>query len=202
MIKSKITAELIQFTARPWWYSIQGVVMITVGIIIAALCIVSPDVYIFGEDASWAPVIGIIVILIGILRCIDGLASENAQGYLFNMQGGLLDVITGIIVVLSSDNSVDNLNMLIAGYLLTQGIYRNILLSVSETPNPLANRVTGLVSIMFGIIIWIISPASLWFIAFSLSIDISFRGWTLISMASSLKEIAGNYLTIYPSIDD
>lgn len=188
MINSKITAELIQFTARPWWYTIQGSAILVIGIVIAALCIVSPDVYMFGEDASWAPVIGVIVVLVGILRCIDGLASENAQGFLFNMQGGVLDVITGILVVFSSDSAVNNLNMLIVGYLLTQGIYRNILLSVAEIPNPLSNRVTGLVSIILGIIIWIVSPASLWFIVFSLSVDISFRGWTLITMASSLKE--------------
>lgn len=193
MIKSKITDELIQFTARPWWYTIQGGAMIVIGIIIAALCIVSPNVYMFGVYASWAPIIGIIVLLVGVFRCIDGLASENAQGFLFNMQGGVLDVITGILVAFSSDNAVNNLNMLIVGYLLTQGIYRNILLSVAEIPNPLSNRVTGLVSMTLGIIIWIISPASLWFIVFSLSVDISFRGWTLITMASSFKGSPGNY---------
>jgi len=192
MIKSKITDELIQFTARPWWYTIQGGGMIIIGIIIAALCIISPDVYMFGVDASWAPMIGIIVVLVGIFRCIDGLASENAQGFLFNMQGGVLDVITGILVAFSSDNAINNLNMLVVCYLLTQGIYRNILLSVAEIPNPLSNRVTGLVSMILGIIMWIISPASLWFIVFSLSVDISFRGWTLITMASSLKGSPGD----------
>jgi len=193
MIKSKITAELIQFTARPWWYTIQGGAMIVVGIIIAALCIVSPDVYMFGVDASWALFVGIIVVLVGVFRCIDGLASENAQGFLFNMQGGVLDIITGILVAFSSDNAVNNLNMLIVCYLLTQGIYRNILLSVAEIPNPLSNRVTGLVSLILGIIIWTISPAPLWFIVFSLSVDISFRGWTLITMASTFKASPGNY---------
>lgn len=187
MIKSKITADLIQFTARPWWYTIQGSVMIIFGIIIAILCIVSPDVYMFGEEASWAPIIGIIIFLVGVLRCIDGLASEYAQGFLFNMQGGVLDIVVGMLVTISSDSNVDNLNLLIVGYLITQGIYRNILLSVGDVSNPLSNRITGLVSIILGIIIWIDSPASLWFIVFSLSVDISFRGWALIAMASTLK---------------
>jgi len=187
MIKSKITSELIQFTARPWWYTIQGIAMIILGLIIATLCIVSPDVYMFGGNASWAPVIGVVVILVGILRCIDGLASENAQGYLFNMQGGVLDMIVGILVVSSTASDVNHLNLLMVGYLLTQGIYRNILLSVSEIRNPLSNRLTGLVSIILGIIIWIDWPISFWFIVFSLSVDISFRGWTLITMASSLR---------------
>lgn len=190
MLKSKITSDLIQFTAKPWWYTIQGVAMITLGSIIATLCIVSPDVYMFGEDASWAPIIGIVVLLVGVSRCVDGLSSENAQGYLFNMQGGVLDFIVGIIVLFSSNDDVSNLNLLVVAYLIAQGIYRNILLSVSEIPNPLSNRLTGLVSIILGIIIWIDSPASLWFLVFSLSADIGFRGWTLIVMASSLKNEA------------
>jgi uncharacterized membrane protein HdeD (DUF308 family) len=192
MIKSKITAELIQFTARPWWYTIQGGAMIILGIVIAILCLVSPDVYMFGVDASWAPVIGIVVLSVGVLRCIDGLASENAQGFLFNMQGGVLDIIVGILVVFSTDSAVNNLNLLIVGYLLAQGIYRNILLSVAEIPNPLFNRLTGMVSIILGIIIWIDLPASLWFIVFALSVDVGFRGWTLIVMASSLKINSAN----------
>lgn len=187
MIKSKITAELIQFTAKPWRYTIQGSAMIISGIILAALCIVSPDVYMFGEDASWAPVIGIIILLVGILRCIDGLASQNAQGFLFNIQGGVLDIVVGILIAFTNNSDANNLNLLVVGYLLTQGIYRNVLLSVGEIPNPLSNRVTGLVSIILGIIIWIDWPASLWFIVFSLSVDISFRGWVLIAMASSLR---------------
>lgn len=141
----------------------------------------------FGEEASWAPIIGIIIFLVGVLRCIDGLASEYAQGFLFNMQGGVLDIVVGMLVTISSDSNVDNLNLLIVGYLITQGIYRNILLSVGDVSNPLSNRITGLVSIILGIIIWIDSPASLWFIVFSLSVDISFRGWALIAMASTLK---------------
>ncbi|MGR9047025.1 MAG: DUF308 domain-containing protein [Gammaproteobacteria bacterium] len=188
-MKSKKTSELIQFTAKPWWYTLQGTAMILAGGGIASLCITAPDVYMLGEDASWTPVIGIIVLIVGIFRCIDALASESAQGYLFNMQGGILDIVVGFLVFLSSNDQPNNLNLLIVGYLLTQGIYRNVLLSVAEIPNPMSNRVTGLISMILGILIWIDSPpAATWFLAFALSIDVCFRGWALIVMASSLKK--------------
>jgi uncharacterized membrane protein HdeD (DUF308 family) len=193
MMKSKITSELIQFTASPWWYTLRGSAMILIGVIIAILSLVSPDVYMLGEHASWLPVIGFIVLLVGILRCVDGLASETAQGYLFNMQGGILDIVVGFLVFFSNDSTdVNNVNLLIVGYLLTQGIYRNVLLSVAEIRNPLSNRVTGAVSIILGILIWIDWPTSMWFIAFSLSVDISFRGWVLIVMASTLKRTSND----------
>lgn len=186
-MKSKITTELIQFTGNPLWYSILGSAMIFLGVLLAALSIFSPNVYMFGGDASWLPVLGVVVLSVGVFRCIDGLASETAQGYLFNMQGGILDIVVGFLVVFSDNTTANNVNLMIVAYLLTQGIYRNVLLSFAEIPNPLSNRITGLVSMILGILVWINWPTSVWFIAFSLSVDIGFRGWVLIVMASSLK---------------
>lgn len=161
--------------------------MIILGAGIAALSIVAPNVHMLGENESWIPVIGVIVLLVGIIRCIDALTFETAQGLLFNMQGGILDIVVGFLVVFSSNDEVNYLNLLIVGYMLTQGLYRNILLSVAKISNPLPNRITGLISIVLGLMIWNDWPSSLWFIAFSLSVDIGFRGWALNVLASSLK---------------
>lgn len=162
--------------------------MISVGSLIAILSLVSPNVYLMGENASWIPVISIMVIIVGVFRCIDALISDTAQGFLYNMQGGILDVIVGFLVVFSTNGETNDLNLLIVGYMLTQGIYRNILLSVAKITNPLSNRITGLISILLGIMIWIDWPTSMWFIAFSLSVDISFRGWALVVMSSSINK--------------
>ncbi len=184
------TAELFQFTAQPAWYSIRGKAMLFIGGAIAILSIVAPNVYMLGGDVSWIPVIGIIVLMVGVFRCIDGLASNTAQQLMYNIQGGVLDIVVGFLVVFSPHSEVNYLNLLIVGYMFTQGIYRNILISVADIPNPNSSRITGLISIILGLMIWIDWPASLWFIAFSMSIDISFRGWAMITMASSLnKEI-------------
>lgn len=189
----KINADLIQFTSRPIWFKARGVTMICIGSLLAILSLISPNLYILGENASWIPIISLVVLIVGIFRCIDGLTSENAQGFLYNMQGGILDIVVGLLVFLSTDGETNYLNLLIVGYMLTQGIYRNILLSVAEIRNPLSNRVTGLISILLGIMIWIDWPASVWFLAFSMSVDISFRGWTLVVLASSLNKEASNY---------
>jgi uncharacterized membrane protein HdeD (DUF308 family) len=181
-------SDLIQFTARPRWYATLGKAMIFIGGGLALLSIVSPNVYMLGKSASWIPVIGTIVLLVGIMRCLDGLASETAQGKLYNIQGGILDIVVGFLVAFSTNDEVNYLNLLIVGYLLTQGLYRNVLLSIAKIHNPLPNQITGLVSIILGVMIWIDWPASLWFLAFSLSVDIIFRGWVLTVLASSLKK--------------
>ncbi len=187
-MKSNITPELFQFTAQPPWYGIRGNAMLFIGGAIALLSMVAPNVYMLGGDVSWIPVIGIILLLVGVFRCIDGLASNTAQVLMYNIQGGVLDVVVGFLVIFSPNSEVNYLNLLIVGYLLTQGIYRNILLSVAEIPNPRSSRITGVISIVLGLMIWIDWPASMWFIAFSMSVDISFRGWAMIAMASSLKK--------------
>ncbi|MCK5477737.1 MAG: hypothetical protein KAI44_02365 [Methylococcales bacterium] len=181
--------ELRQFTSRPLWYTIRGFAMIFIGGGIAVLCIVAPDVYMLGERFSWVPIAGVAVFLVGIFRCIDAFATKTAQGFLVNMQGGVFDIVVGFLVLFSISGQPEDLHLLIVGYLIVQGIYRNILLSVANIPNLMSNRITGLISILFGILIWIDWPTSAtWFLALSLSVDVSFRGWALIVLASSLKK--------------
>ncbi len=166
----------------------RGKAMLLMGVVIALFSLIAPDVSMLGGNVSWIPVISLFVLLVGVLRCIDGVVSDSEQGLLFNLQGGILDIVVGFLVVLSPTSEVNYLNLLIVGYLITQGIYRNVLLSVAKVPNPLPSRITGLISIILGLMIWIDWPASLWFISFSMSVDISFRGWAMIVMASKLKQ--------------
>jgi len=188
-MKSKNNTELRQFTSRPLWYRIRGTSMILIGGAIASLCIIAPKVYMLGENFSWVPVAGVLVLLVGVFRCIDALATETAQGFLVNIQGGILDIVVGFLVLFSISGQPDDLHLLVVGYLVSQGIYRNILLSVAKVPNPLSNRITGFISIILGILIWIDWPTSAtWFLALSLSIDVCFRGWALIVLASALKK--------------
>ena len=188
-MKSKNNTELRQFTSRPLWYRIRGTSMILIGGAIASLCILAPKVYMLGENFSWVPVAGVLVLLVGVFRCIDALATETAQGFLVNIQGGILDIVVGFLVLFSISGQPDDLHLLVVGYLVSQGIYRNILLSVAKIPNPLSNRITGFISIILGLLIWIDWPTSAtWFLALSLSIDVCFRGWALIVLASALKK--------------
>lgn len=193
-MEAKKIAELKQFTSRPWWYTIRALVMILVGGGTAILCVVAPNVYMLGADFSWIPVAGLMIILVGIFRCIDAFIALTPQGLLLNIQGGIMDVVVGFLVLFSISGEPDNLNLLIIAYMIIQGIYRNIILSVAKTINPIYNRITGVISILLGILIWIDLPTTshTWFLALSLSIDVCFRGWALIALASALKRETNN----------
>ena len=190
-MKEKNRIELLQFSSRPRWYSIRGAVMILFGVVIAFLCITSPEVYILSTNFSWIPVVALFLILVGIFRFLDAFGTVSAQGFLVNIQGGILDVVVGFLLLFGVSGQAGSLNLLIVGYLLSQGVYRNVVLTVAKIPNRLSTRVTGVISIIFALLIWFNWPTSApWFLALSLSIDIGSRGWALIVLASSIKNNA------------
>jgi uncharacterized membrane protein HdeD (DUF308 family) len=144
---------------------------------------------ILSANASWLPIVAIVVLIVGMLRCIDAFMAHTPQGYLLNMHGGVLDIVIGGLILFSVGDEPEKLMYLIAGYLINQGILRNVLLSVVSIRNPWSNRITGAVSIIMGLLIWLQLPIMAnWFLALALSIDISFRGWALIMLASSIKK--------------
>lgn len=181
--------ELKQFKARPLWYTLRGIVMILSGGGIAVLCLMAPNVYMLGDNLSWLPAVSALLLLVGILRCSDAYSAHSAPGFLVNMQGGVLDVVTGGLLLLNIGEDAAKLQLLLVGYMVAQGIYRNILLSVAKVPHPVANRITGFISIGLGVLIWSELPTvAPWFLALSLSVDVAFRGWLLVVLAASLKK--------------
>ena len=181
--------EIQQYKSRPFIFKSRGIVMILLGGMLVIACISTPEVMMLSESSSWLPIVGIIVLVVGLLRCIDAFMALTPQGYLMNMHGGVLDMVVGGLVLFSVGDGAEMLVYLIAGYLITQGILRNTLLSVVSIRNPLSNRVTGIISIIMGLLIWLQSAVMAhWILALALSIDICFRGWALIMLASSIKK--------------
>lgn len=187
-MKLSSSSELQQFKSMPMWYKIRGAVMILVGGGIATLCIFAPNVYMLGEKFSWIPAVAMVLFTVGCLRFLDAFLSKSVHGFLLNMYGGVLDVVVGLLALFSINGEPKDLILLITGYMLTQGVLRNVLLSAVKIRNPKSNRITGIISIALGMLIWSGWPtAAPWFLAFSLSVDIGFRGWALIMLASSIK---------------
>lgn len=181
------SSEIQQFKSRPFIYKSRGIVMLILGVLFTISCITTPNVMIL-SGTSWLPLVAIVVLVVGMLRCIDAFMAQTPQGYLMNMHGGILDIVVGGLILFSVGDEPEKLMYLIAGYLINQGVLRNVLLSVVSIRNPWSNRVTGIVSIIMGLLIWLQWPImASWFLALTLSIDISFRGWALIMLASSIK---------------
>ena len=174
---------------HPWTFMFRGSMMFVLGSLLIVFTILAPDMKMLGEDASWLPVSSTLVLVIGILRCIDAFTSDKKSLFFMNLQGGLFDAVCGFIILTSIHEEALTLSLLIAAYLLIQGLLRIIVTFSIAVPNPKSTRIGGFISVLLGIMAWMNWPFSaLWFLSLALSVDITNRGWALIFYANSVKK--------------
>ena len=75
--------------------------MFVLGSLLLIFTALVPDVKMAGVSASWLPVSAKLVLVIGILRCVDAFTSDSKSLFLMNMQGGIFDAVCGFIVMTS-----------------------------------------------------------------------------------------------------
>ncbi len=180
----------LQHTGISWWrYSIRGIVMLVIGVILILLTILKPDVMLFhARDTSWLPVCGFIVLAVGFLECFDALMTKESKDFFLNLQNALLDVVVAGLLVFSSGDDPARLSLLISAFLMIKGAFRIILSYAINSVNVTSARIGAGVSILLGLLIWMEWPSSAaWFLAFCLSTEIALRGWAVIMFALWLK---------------
>jgi len=168
---------------------LRGWVMFLLGSALVVMTAIKPHVTMLSKDFSWLPVIALLLITMGILRCLDSLMSRRSTRFQFNLQGGLFDLVVGLLILFNVGEDPVLLGLLISGYLITQALSRIILSFVNSFRNPSSTRVAGLLSLILGLMVWMHWPfPSAWFMSLSLSVEIASRGWALIQLAGALKD--------------
>mgnify|MGYP000246903385 CR=1 FL=1 len=79
----------------------------------------------------------------GILRCLDSLMSLRSTRFQYNLQGGLFDLVVGLLILFNVGEDPVLLGLLISGYLITQALSLIILSFVISFRNPTSTRVAG-----------------------------------------------------------
>ena len=163
--------------------------MFSFGALLLILSLTASNMQMLGTSSSWIPVCSAIILLAGILRCIDAFASDRKTLLLMNMQGGVVDLVCGFIILTNISASALNLSLIIAAYLIMQGLFRVMLTFVIEIPNPNSVKTGGAISILLGLMACLSWPFSgLWFLSFALSAEIASRGWALMFYANSINK--------------
>ncbi len=162
--------------------------MVVLGSLLLIFTALEPDMKMLGVSASWLPITSTLILVFGILRCMDAFISNSKTLFLMNMHAGVIDAVCGFVILTNLDKEPVVLSLLIASYLFIQGLFRNIITFSIETPNPGSIRIGGFISVLLGIMIWMNWPFSaLWFLSFALSAEIATRGWALMFYAHSVK---------------
>ncbi|OQK17276.1 hypothetical protein AU255_05150 [Methyloprofundus sedimenti] len=186
--KIKVT-EAETFINRPGWFMFRGAMMFAFGSLLLILSVVAPHMQMLGTSSSWIPVSSAIILLAGILRCIDAFASDRQTLVLMNMQGGMIDLVCGFIIFTNIGATSLTLSLIVAAYLIMQGLYRFMLTFVIEIHSLNSARIGGSVSVLLGLMAWLNWPFSdFWFLSFALSSEIASRGWALMFYANSINK--------------
>lgn len=183
------TNESEKFINRPWWFMSRGAMMFVCGSLVAIFSVTAPNVQMLGTSSSWLPIASFLVLLAGILRCVDAYASNSKPFLLVNMQGSMIDVVCGVVIFTSVGEKILAFILIIAAYLIMQGLFRVFFTFVMDVPNPKSARIGGGISVLLGLMVWMDWPFSgLWFLSFALSAEIAIRGWALMFYAHSVNK--------------
>ncbi len=167
----------------------RGIVMMVLGAVLAAASLFNPEAMLMhAREFSWLPAAAFLVVAAGAVECFDAFMAKEPTGFFIHLPVGVLDLVTGSLIILSIGGTPEGLRLMIAAFLLVKGILRITLAQVTQLPHNRSTTYGGIVSVILGLLLWLQWPSSGgWFLALGLSTDIALRGWAIIMFALWLR---------------
>ena len=171
---------------------IQGIFLLLIGFNLAMASIFKSDTMVLSaSEFSWLPLSGMIILFLGLQECMEAFFSKISREFHQNLQVGILDTVTGALIVLSVSDLPARLSLMIASFLIVRGSVRIVLIFALRLTQSLPTFLCGVISILFGIMLFLKWPTQeAWFISLALNTEIAFRGWAMIMFASWVKKRA------------
>jgi uncharacterized membrane protein HdeD (DUF308 family) len=169
------------------WYRLflRGSIMLVLGILFVVLIMLTPDVIILhAKEFSWLPAAAALVFLVGCFEFFDAFIAKELRDFFLNLQNGVLDIVASSLIIFSLDDTPKTVYTLISAFLIVKGVIRLIIAYEIELPNKVSLMTGAFISIVLGLAIFSMAPLREgWFLAAAMSIDIGFKGWSLIMLA-------------------
>lgn len=167
----------------------QGVVLAGLGTVLALASIFNRTAMIlYAFQLSWLPLSGMVLMVHGLLECLEAKLAKATREFLQNLQVGVLDLVVGGLIVLSAAEDPVRFSMMLAAFLITRGAVRVVMVFALNLPNRVSTIVAGGISIALGLMLWQQWPiADGWFLSLAISIEIALRGWAIMMFALWLR---------------
>jgi uncharacterized membrane protein HdeD (DUF308 family) len=168
---------------------VQGALLLLIGFNMALASVFHVNAVVLNaSEFSWLPVSGLIILFLGLQECMAALFSKTSREFLQNLQVGILDTVTGALIILSISGLPERLSLMIASFLIVRGSVRIVLNFTLKLPQPLLTLSFGVISIVFGIFLLLEWPTTeAWFTSLALNTEIAFRGWSMMMFALWVK---------------
>jgi uncharacterized membrane protein HdeD (DUF308 family) len=162
---------------RSWgWFLVLGIVLIVLGVVAMGSVFVMTiaSVFFFG----WILIVG------GVMEVVHAFWHKRWGGFFLDLLTGILYVVAGWMMVTNPQESAILLTLLIAMFLVFQGVFRIVAALAARYPHRGWVLLDGIVSLLLGILIWRRWPVSaLWVIGLFVGIEMLLNGWSLVMLS-------------------
>lgn len=162
------------------WLVFLGIILIIAGV--SAICM--PLV----ASLAVEQVIGWVLLISGLMQAIYSFSSRRWGRFFMRLLAGFLYLIVGLMLVAHPLRGVLTLTFLLGMLFILEGVCK-IVASIGNRAMPRWGSLflSGILALLIGIIIWNGWPSSAaWAIGLLVGINVLFRGWALIALASAL----------------
>jgi uncharacterized membrane protein HdeD (DUF308 family) len=168
---------------RSWgWFLALGIVLIVLGTIAlgSALVMTIASVFFFG----W------LMIIAGVMEAVHAFWRKRWAGFFLDLLTGILYVVVGWMMVTNPKESALLLTLIIAMFLLFEGVFRIVAALSARYPHWGWVLLNGVISLVLGLMIWRQWPYSgLWVIGLFVGIEMLFNGWSLVMLSLASRRL-------------
>jgi uncharacterized membrane protein HdeD (DUF308 family) len=165
------------------WLLALGVVFIILGIIALG----SPYALTLAVDLM----LGWIFIICGVISVVSAFFSGNWGKFLLILLSGVIFVIAGILLLANPLKGVLTLALILAAFLLVEGIFKIIYaFQMKSTKNWAWVLVSGIISLILAILIWAQWPESIVIIGLLVGFYILFSGISMVMLSIAARSAA------------
>src|SRR5262245_25517243 len=168
---------------RSWgWFLGLGIVLIILGVIAigSAFFMTITSVWLFG----WLLIIG------GVMEVVHAFWHKRWAGFFLDLLTGVLYIVAGWMMVNNPQESALLLTLLIAMFLVFEGVFRIVAAIAVRYPHWGSVLFNGVISLLLGILIWRRWPVSgLWVIGLFVGIEMLLNGSSLVMLSMTARNL-------------
>jgi uncharacterized membrane protein HdeD (DUF308 family) len=181
-VGSVIRHELHALRGKWLWFLVIGILMIVFGVIVMG----APAL----GGAAAVVTLGVFLMAGGITQAVASFWSKDWSGFLVSVLAAAFFFVTGLIFIKNPGEAAATLTLLIAVFLMVEGIFRIVAAVVHRFPHWIWVAISGGLNLFLGFLIWNKWPeASFWVIGLFLGIDMIFNGVAWVMLSLGLKDL-------------